>query len=64
MTENKHIRLVTLKANKDLEYLKDLFEAGNVVPVIDGPYALSDLPDAFRHFGEARHQGKVVIAVE
>jgi NADPH:quinone reductase-like Zn-dependent oxidoreductase len=44
--------------------MKELFEAGKVVPVIDGPYKLSEVPKAFRHFGEGRHKGKVVITVE
>jgi NADPH:quinone reductase-like Zn-dependent oxidoreductase len=59
----KHIRIVALKPNKDLAYMNELFEAGKVKPVIDGPYTLRELPDAFRYFGEGRHKGKVVITV-
>jgi NADPH:quinone reductase-like Zn-dependent oxidoreductase len=59
----KQVRLVVLKPNKDLEYVKELFEAGRLMPVIDGPYALDALPEAMRHFGAGRHRGKVVIAV-
>ena len=59
----KQVRLVVLKVNKDLEYVKELFEAGKLVPVIDGPYALSELPEAMRHFGSGQHKGKVVLAV-
>jgi NADPH:quinone reductase-like Zn-dependent oxidoreductase len=43
--------------------MKELFEAGKVVPIIDGPYPLSEVPEAFRHFGAGRHKGKVVITV-
>lgn len=64
MTRHKHIRVLALKPNQGLVYMKELFEAGKVVPVIDGPYKLSEVPKAFRHFGEARHKGKVVITVE
>lgn len=32
-----------------------------IVPVLDGPYALRELPEALRYFGEARHKGKVVV---
>jgi NADPH:quinone reductase-like Zn-dependent oxidoreductase len=64
MTKRKNIRIVILKPNKDLAYMKELFEAGKVVPVIDGPYKLSEVPKAFRHFGEGRHKGKVVITLE
>ena len=64
MTTSKSIRIVALKKNKDLAYMRELFEAGKVVPVIDGPYALSEVPEAFRYFGEGHHKGKVVITVE
>jgi len=61
LTTGKRIRVVMLKANRDLAFLKELFEAGKLTPAIDGPYALSDVPDAFRYFGEGRHKGKVVV---
>jgi NADPH:quinone reductase-like Zn-dependent oxidoreductase len=64
MTQNKNIRLLALKPNKGLDYMKELFEAGKVVPVMDGPYRLSEVPEAFRRFGEGRHKGKVVITLE
>jgi NADPH:quinone reductase-like Zn-dependent oxidoreductase len=63
MTTNKRIGIVALKPNKDLAYMKELFEAGKVIPVIDGPYRLNEVPEAFRRFGEGRHKGKVVISV-
>lgn len=64
MTQGKNIRVVVLKANKDLAYMAKLFEAGKIAPVIDGPYKLSEVRDTFRRFGEGRHKGKVVFAVE
>jgi len=60
----KNIRIVALKPNKDLDYINELFEAGKVKSVIDGPYKFSEVPEALRHFGEGKHKGKVVIAVE
>lgn len=63
MTQNKKIRLLSLKPNKGLAHMNGLFEAGKVAPVIDGPYPLSEVPTAFRHFMEGRHKGKVVITV-
>lgn len=63
LAANKRFRLVVLKTNKDLEYMKERFEAGEVVPVIDGPYPFTELPEAFRSFAEGRHKGKVVIRV-
>jgi hypothetical protein len=31
--------------------------------VIDGPYKLSETPEAMRYFGEGNHKGKVVITL-
>jgi len=59
----KHIRLVALKQNKDLVYMNELFEAGKMRPVIDGPYRLDQVPEAFRIFGKGEHKGKMVITV-
>jgi NADPH:quinone reductase-like Zn-dependent oxidoreductase len=59
----KHIRLVALKQNKDLVYMNELFEAGKIRPVIDGPYRLDQVPEAFRIFGKGEHKGKMVITV-
>src|SRR6266481_4783777 len=55
---------VSAKINKkDLVLLKDLLEAGKVVPVIDKRYALSGVAEALRYLGEGHAQGKVVITV-
>jgi NADPH:quinone reductase-like Zn-dependent oxidoreductase len=59
----KRCVLVGLKPNRDLAYLNERFEAGQLVPVIDGPYPLAAAPDAFRHFGAGKHKGKVVITM-
>ncbi len=63
MISKKKIGIVALKANKDLAYMSELFEAGKVKPVIDGPYKLDEVPNAFRLFGKGAHKGKVVITV-
>ncbi|PCJ89409.1 MAG: alcohol dehydrogenase [Flavobacteriales bacterium] len=59
----KNIRILALKPNKDLAYMNELFEAGKVKPVIDGPYKLSEVPEAIRYFGEGNHKGKIIITV-
>lgn len=59
----KKVSIVALKANKDLDYMSKLFESGQVKPVIDGPYKLEDIPEAFRIFGRGEHRGKMVITV-
>lgn len=64
MVSKKNIHIVGLKQNKDLAYINELFEAGKIKPVIDGPYALSEVPKAIRYFEEGNHKGKVVIRVK
>jgi NADPH:quinone reductase-like Zn-dependent oxidoreductase len=49
---------------KDLVLLKDLLEAGKVVPVIDRRYPLSDAAEALRYLEEGHAQGKIVLTVE
>jgi NADPH:quinone reductase-like Zn-dependent oxidoreductase len=65
MTGSKKMGVVMGKPNKkeDLVFLKELFEAGKVVPVIDRCYPLSEVPEAFRYLGEGHTQGKVVITM-
>jgi NADPH:quinone reductase-like Zn-dependent oxidoreductase len=63
-TTNKTMGILMHKPNKDLAFMKELFEAGKVKPVIDKRYPLSEVPEAFRYFGEGRHRGKLVITVE
>ena len=47
----------------DLAVLKDLVEAGKVVPVIDGTYPLSETPEAIEHVAAGHARGTIVIAV-
>ncbi len=64
MISGKKIRIVALKANKDLAYMNELFEAGKIRSLIDGPYTLEEVPEAFRRFGEGVHKGKIVITID
>jgi NADPH:quinone reductase-like Zn-dependent oxidoreductase len=49
--------------NKDLDFLKELIEAGKVMPVIDRTYPLGQVPDAVRYLAEGHARGKVVITL-
>jgi len=51
-------------SQKDLVMLKELLEAGKVVPVIDRRYSLSEAAEALRYLGAGHARGKVVITVE
>ena len=66
MTGSKKMGIVMWKPNEkeDLVFLKELFEAGKVVPVIDRCYPLSEVPKAFRYLEEGHARGKVVITLE
>jgi len=64
-TGRKKMGSVMWKPNnkEDFVVLKELFEAGKVVPVIDRRYPLSEVPEALRYLQEEPHLGKVVITV-
>jgi NADPH:quinone reductase-like Zn-dependent oxidoreductase len=50
--------------SESLLALNELIEAGEVTPVIDRTYPLSDAAEAFRYLDEGHARGKVVITVE
>lgn len=62
MTDGRRIGLLVHKPTPEgLAYLTELFEAGDVAPLIDSSYALADAAEAFRRFGEGHVRGKLVI---
>jgi NADPH:quinone reductase-like Zn-dependent oxidoreductase len=64
MTGSQKMGNMLVKPNKnDLVFMKDLIEAGKVVPRIDRRYPLSDFAGAFRYLEEGHAQGKIVIIV-
>ena len=65
MTGSKKMGNSATRPNqKDLVFMKELLEAGKVVPVIDRRYPLSEVAEALRYLEEGHAQGKVVITVE
>ncbi len=58
---NKSISLVALKANKNLDYIEELYDEGKIKIVIDGPHRLGDVPDLVQYFGEGKHKGKIIV---
>lgn len=64
MTGSKIMRSVSSKPNKkDLVFMKELLEAGKVVPVIDRHYPLSEVAEAIRYLEEGHAKGKVIITM-
>lgn len=59
----KRVRMVMLRANKDLDYINQLYMEEKVHCVIDGPYTFDKIPWAVQRFGDALHHGKIVITV-
>jgi NADPH:quinone reductase-like Zn-dependent oxidoreductase len=49
---------------KDLVFVKELLEAGKVVPVIEKRYPLREMAEALRYLEEGHARGKVVIMVD
>jgi NADPH:quinone reductase-like Zn-dependent oxidoreductase len=64
MTTSKKMGILMHRANKDLDFMIELFEAGKVKPVIDKRYPLSEGAEALRYFGKGYARGKIVITVE
>jgi len=64
MSTGKKMGLLLHKPNKGLDIMTELFEAGDVVPVIDRRYMLSDVAEALRYFGEGHVKGKIVITID
>jgi NADPH:quinone reductase-like Zn-dependent oxidoreductase len=58
-----HFFIANIK-QKDLVFLKELLEAGKVVPVIDRRYPLSDGAEALRYLEQRHARGKIVLTIE
>ena len=56
---------LAMQPNKaDLTFIKELIEAGRVVPVIDKCFTLTELPEAMRYYGQGHSRGKVVVTMD
>jgi NADPH:quinone reductase-like Zn-dependent oxidoreductase len=65
MTGNKKMGFMIAKlSQKDLVFMKELLEAGKVIPVIERRYPLSQVAEALRYLEEGHAKGKLVITLE
>ncbi len=55
--------LLAKPSTTDLAWVKELLEAGKVVPVVDRCYPLRAVADAIRYLEEGHARGKVVISI-
>src|SRR5215204_4286802 len=63
-TTGKKIRILAVRPNtEDVDFVKELIEAGRVMPIIDKTYPLGEVPEAISYVGDGRAQGKVVITM-
>jgi NADPH:quinone reductase-like Zn-dependent oxidoreductase len=51
-------------SQEDMVYMKELFEAGKVKPVIDRCYSLHETAEALRYYEKGHARGKVVIIMK
>jgi NADPH:quinone reductase-like Zn-dependent oxidoreductase len=63
-TSQKFVTYIAKLTKGDLTVLRDLMQAGKVIPVIDRTYKLDQTADAVRYLEEGHAHGKVVITVE
>lgn len=64
LTTSKNLRLLVVPQNRpDLIAISDLCKTGQIVPVIDRQYPLSETAEAFRHMLSGRANGKIVITL-
>ena len=63
LTRQKSGFFVAKPNNPDLELLADLLASGQVKPVVERRYELSETPEALRYMGTGHVQSKLVITV-
>jgi len=55
--------LVSMVRHADLMTLRDLIEAGQLRPIIDRSFPLSDAPAAMRHLESGQARGKIIVTI-
>ncbi len=63
-TGGKRMGAMLVEPNRDQDLMTDLIEAGEVQPVIDRCYPLSQTAETFRYYGAGHARGYVVITIK
>jgi len=63
LSKKYRMYIVGYKANKDSNYLLELYETGKLKPVIDKCFPIEKTAEAFRYFGEGHFKGNIVVAL-
>jgi NADPH:quinone reductase-like Zn-dependent oxidoreductase len=61
--DKKFVFFIAKSNQEDLVALKELMEAGKIVPVIDRRYTLGETAKAIEYLGEGHARGKVIITM-
>ena len=61
--KERQLFFVCKPSRQNLAFLGDLIEAGNLRPVVDRVYPLSEAVDALETMGEGHVQGKLVVRI-
>ena len=64
LTSSKKMGLLLHKANRGMDFMKELLETGKVNPVVDRCYPLRELAESLRYFSNGHAKGKIVITLE
>jgi NADPH:quinone reductase-like Zn-dependent oxidoreductase len=62
-TSQELTAFVSRENYEDMAVLKGMIEAGEIAPVVDRTFPLSEAPKAIRYFEEGHARGKVAIVV-
>ena len=63
LLKQRVIFFIAKPSNEDLLALTEMIDSGQVSPVIDRVFSLSDIAAALRHLEEKRARGKVVVSI-
>lgn len=61
---SKKMQILAHKPNQDMHVLTELFESGQLTPIIDKCYHLEDTAKALAHIGAGKAKGKIVVKTD